>query len=82
MKKTFSILFFSLLLFASCAEEKIIEGKKYEPYGLFNEDVMKNDSIVYELSAGSVIAIIIFCETIIVPVYTIGWDLYEPVRKK
>lgn len=82
MKKLISILIISLLLFVSCAEEKTIEGKVYKPYGLFNEDVVKNDSIVYELSAGSVITSIIFFETIVVPVYTVGWDLYEPVSKK
>lgn len=83
MKKI--ILFLSILLtvgLTSCADEKIIDGVKYEPYGLANEDVRKNDSIQYEMSPGSVICGILFCETIVVPVYVVGWNLYEPIKKK
>lgn len=82
MKKVMFLFLLGIVLLSSCAESKTIDGKVYKPYGLFNEDTYKNDSIVYELSPGSVICSIIFIETVFVPVYTVGWDLYEPVRKK
>ena len=73
-------------LFTSCAEPKTIEINKkqvvVQPYGLANEQAVKNDSVVYQMSSGSVICAIIFCETVIAPIYIVGWDLYEPVRKK
>ena len=48
------------LVFASCAEDKRINDKVYEPYGFFNEEAKKNDSIVYQVSPGSVICAILF----------------------
>lgn len=69
-------------ILTSCAEKKIIDGTTYEPYGFANESTHKNDSIQYEISAGSVIFAVIFSETIIAPVYIVGWDLYEPIKKK
>jgi hypothetical protein len=82
MKKLVFLLLLSVIFLTSCAESKTIDGKVYKPYGIANQDAVKDPSIVYELSPGSVICSIIFCETLVVPVYTVGWDLYEPVRKK
>ena len=79
-----SLLFLVLVLvlvLTSCADKKKIDGTVYKPYGIVNEDACKNDSIVYQVSPGSVICSILFCETIVVPIYTLGWDLFEPVRK-
>lgn len=80
MKKILLSLVLVLAL-SSCAEKKKIDGVTYKPYGWLNEASCKNDSIQYEISSGSIIVAIIFSETIIVPVYTIGWDLYEPQGK-
>ena len=55
---------------------------KLQPYGLFNEDVYKKDNVKYEVSFGSVVVGIIFFETIIVPVYVVGWDFYQSVESK
>lgn len=70
-----------LLALSSCAEKKMIDGVMYKPFGLANEETHRVDTIQYEISAGSVIVAIILSETIIAPVYIIGWDLWEPVRK-
>lgn len=86
MKKLFklTIVLFVILIFCSCAEEKIftVEGKEITatPYGWANEDARKVDNVVYEISAGNVACSIIFCETIIIPIWLTGWQLYEPVR--
>lgn len=69
-------------LLASCAEEKTIDGVTYRPYGLLNEDTQKNPNIEYEVSGWAVFSGVVFFETIIVPIYTFGYNLYEPVGKK
>jgi hypothetical protein len=82
MKKLFlGLILLAAVLLSSCANEKKIDNVIYEPYGLVNEDTHKNDSIQYEVSFGSVAFAIIFSETIIAPVYVVGWDLYQPVSK-
>jgi hypothetical protein len=83
MKKSFlGLLILAAVLLSSCADDKRIDGVTYKPYGLANEDTHKNNSIQYELSFGSVACAIIFSETLIVPVYVVGWDLMQPVGKK
>lgn len=59
-----------------------INGKHYDPYGLVNEDAVKDPDIKYEIGAVNVIIAAVLCETVIVPIYVVGWDLYEPVREK
>ena len=85
MKTTIKLSFvLSLLLLASCADSKIIkingENVQVEPYGWINSDV-KNDSVVYRLSAGNIVWSIILSETIIAPILLTGNSLYEPVKK-
>jgi hypothetical protein len=84
MKKLF--VYLMLVVFAvslsGCAESRYIGNKQYETFGIFNEDVVRDPNIKYEVSAGSVIFSIIFIETVIVPVYLIGWDLWEPVQAR
>ena len=76
------ILVVSLLVISSCASRKNIEGKTYDTYGLFNEKARRNPNIEYEVSVWSVIWSIVMVETIVVPVYCIGFDLYQPVCSK
>lgn len=78
---TILVLFIALSC-SGCAESKYIDGKNYQPYGLVNENEIKDDSIIYTVPPGGIILSVIFIETIIAPVYVIGWDLYEPVRKR
>jgi len=84
MKRTLLVLALAstLLLTACGAEEKTIDGVKYGTYGVVNATEMKNPNIHYELSGWSIFWSIVFSETIIAPVYFIGWDLYEPISKK
>ena len=67
---------------AACAQPKTIDGVQYRPYGLFNEQERKNPKIDYDVSIGSVVAAVIFCETVIVPIYVVGWDTMEPTGPK
>ena len=65
-----------------CARHKDIDNKTYEPFGMLNESAIRDPSITYEVSFGSVMVAIILSETVIVPIYVIGWDLMEPVKAK
>jgi major membrane immunogen (membrane-anchored lipoprotein) len=72
----------TMLLTACGAENKTIEGITYATYGLINEKDNRNPNIAYELSGWSIFWSVVFCETVVVPIYFFGWDLYQPVGKK
>ena len=78
-----AILFMTILLIQSCADSKKLEdGKTYRPYGLLNQENCKNDSVQYTISGWAVASGVIFFECIIPPIYTFGFNLYEPVCLK
>ena len=70
------------IFFSSCAENKTIDGVTYRPYSFLNEETCKNDSVQYSISGWAVASGVIFAETIIVPIYVFGYNLYEPVGLK
>jgi hypothetical protein len=84
MKKLVSIFAVLSLFLASCSYSSKIDTpngqKQISYYGLFSEETDKNPNIHYKVSPYNVVIGAIFCETIIVPVVVIGWQLYEPVR--
>ena len=63
-------------------QNKEIKGKVYGTYGLINSDEMKNPDIEYRLIIGNLIWSCLLVETIIAPIYFIGFSLYEPVGSK
>jgi hypothetical protein len=65
-----------------CGQPAWIGGKKYDTYGLFNESTHKNPNIAYEVSIGNVVWSIILVETIVFPVYFVGFSLFNPVGPK
>lgn len=83
MKKLIS-LFLVLMILSSCADDKVLcingEQKVVEPYGWGNIHEKKVEGVVYDLSVGNVVWSVILCETIIVPIWLTGWELYEPVK--
>lgn len=80
MKKLITaLLCFSLM---ACSQPLHTNGKTYEPYGLLNADAKKNENVCYQYSVGGVILSIILIETVFVPVYIFGWDVFEPFKEK
>jgi len=73
-------LLLALCLFTACSDNKIIDGRVYETYGFLNEDEVKAPNVRYRLVAGNLVWSILLGETIIAPVYFIGFDLFEPVE--
>ena len=78
-----------LLITGGCADSKTFTIKnseteiteiKAEPYGWANSDSKRIDGVIYEVNGGNIVWSIILCETIFVPIYLTGWQLYEPVR--
>ncbi len=84
MKKLIACLaILILVVFATgCGDTKVINGVEYDTYGLLNEEDNKNPDIEYEVVWGNVIWGVLLVETIIVPIYCWGYDLYEPVGLK
>ncbi len=71
-----------LILATSCAENKVIDGVEYRPYGLLNENTQRNPNIEYEVSGWAVFSGVVFFELIAPPIYVFGYNLFEPVGKK
>lgn len=70
----------SMLLTGCGADPKTINGVTYDTYGFINKDEKKNPNIRYEVSGWSIFWSIVLVETIIGPIYFLGFDLYEPVE--
>ena len=58
------------------------EMEKYRTYGLLNADTAKSDKVCYELSIMKLVLSIALIETVLVPFYFIGWDIFDPVSIK
>lgn len=77
------LVFLAIVLLTSCADSQdfqvngqVINAK---PYGWANRDSRKIEGVVYEVNGGNIVWDIILCETIVVPIWLTGWQLYEPV---
>lgn len=79
MKKLFVVFLF--LMLTSCADSQYINGEEVSTFGLCDQELRK-EGVMYKVSPESVIWSIIFCETIVVPIWLIGWHLWEPYPPK
>jgi len=70
------------MMFYGCGNTKVIDGIEYDTYGLFNKDDNKNPDIHYRVIIGNIVWSAILVETVIAPVYFLGFSLYEPCSKK
>ena len=67
------------LLTTACGGERL-NGVWYDSFGLANDTARRDPSVVYEISASSVVWAVVLSETVVVPIYIVGWDLYTPIR--
>ncbi len=66
------------LLMLSLVSFGCVQNTSYgECEGLATEDA-KKPNLVYRLDAWNIIMAIIFSETLVIPVYVVGWDLWCP----
>lgn len=47
-----------------------------EPYGFANKEVECSDAI-YGISGGNIILSVLFSETLVVPIFLLGWQTFE-----
>jgi hypothetical protein len=84
--KKLSILLVAVLLLSSCAQSKVLsiggQDTVVKPYGWANAKARRNENVVYEMSAGNVVWSILGFQTIALPVWLTGWQLFEPVKVK
>jgi hypothetical protein len=85
MKKLFALILIVSLLTA-CGKPMSITTpagtKEYPTYGLFNESTDKSKNVCYKISIGNVVWSIVLIETIVMPVYFVGFSLYNPIGPK
>lgn len=62
------------LALSGCADNRVICGTEYKPYGLISDNDDRNPGVRYDVVWG-----IVLSETIIAPIYFFGFSLYEPV---
>ena len=84
MKKALNIgmVVLIVLCLTGCGDTKVIKGVRYDTYGLFNKDDKQNENIEYQVIVGNVVWSCILVETVIAPIYFLGFSLYEPVGVK
>ena len=80
-KKLVALVVVICLTLAGCASSKNINGTYYDTVGFATLD--KKDSCVhYDFVVGNLIWSIILFETIVTPVYFLGWSIYELIGEK
>ena len=86
MKKIIACIIIASLLAGCGAPLDVTQAdgstKTYPTYGFFNQKTEKSDKMCYEVSVGNVVWSIILFETVIAPVYFIGFSLYNPTGPK
>jgi hypothetical protein len=88
MKKALALVLASTMLLTACGDPRNLptgpngEQKFYPTYGFFNQGTAKSDKVCYEVSIGNVIWSILLIETVVAPIYFIGWSLFNPVSVK
>jgi len=87
MYKKVLVLITALFFFSACADSMTLPTtngehvKRYDSVGLFNT-LNKADHVCYSVIVGNAIWSIILVETVVFPVYFIGWSILEPVGLK
>lgn len=82
MKRVIALVVATSILLVGCGHPLEAGKVTYPTYGLFNESSSKSKNVCYEISVGNIVWSIILAETIIFPVYFVGWSLWNPVRLK
>ncbi len=77
------VAIFAVTILTSCADDKTLDGVTYRPYGHFNKEECRNDSVYYEVSWQAVTSGVFFSGFFFIPtVYTFGFNLFEPKAMK
>ncbi|MCW8965775.1 MAG: hypothetical protein OQK82_03680 [Candidatus Pacearchaeota archaeon] len=86
MKKILSLVLICSVLLTSCADSlTYVNGQGQsvtaKSTGIFNKE-KRDPNVNYELCVGNVVWTVILCETLVMPLYFVGWSIMEPVSVK
>lgn len=81
MKKIVIALMATLAL-SACGRPIDYNGRHYPTHGLLNTDDNKADNMCYELSVGNLFWSVVLFETVVAPIYFIGFSLFNPTGPK
>lgn len=70
------------LLLQGCGRPATIERITYDTYGFLNEGTYRSKDVCYEVSVGNIVWSIILFETVVAPIYFLGFSLFNSVRLK
>lgn len=82
MQKGILMAVIASLMLAACGQPLTVGDKTYPTYGLLNKETRKSKNVCYEVSVGNIFWSFILIETVIAPIYFIGFDINDPVRLK
>ena len=87
MKKIIALALAASIALTGCGAPQTLTTadkttKEYPTYGLFNENSEKSSKVCYEISVGNVVWSILLIETVVMPIYFIGFSLFNPVSAK
>jgi len=75
----------AVAILSGCGEPLTVSSparKTYPTYGFLNENTERSKDVCYRLSVGNLLWSIVLFETVLAPVYFIGFSLWNPVRVK
>lgn len=70
------------LTLSGCGQPLEVGDETYPTYGFLNEDSDKSKNVCYETSTGNVVLSVVLVETLVAPVYFVGFSIFNPVRMK
>ena len=71
------------VMLAGCGNSlKGQDGKIYECYGIIDKDDVKDPNIRYKLVTDNIIWDVILVETVVVPIWLLGFQTHCPVEAK
>lgn len=80
IRKTLSAVLAAALL-SGCATSMTLDDHRYRPVGVVNA-ADKGEHVAYKVSYANLALAVLLVQTVVVPVYVIGWALEEPVGRK
>lgn len=82
MKKIILLLLVCCMIFVSCGGPIVKDGTTYQCYGFLDSDTVKKPNVQYESSVGNAVLSVILIETIVIPIWLLGYKLYCPISVK
>ena len=77
----FFILCAAFLALTSCGNHhKVLNGVKYNCYGVFDKIEEMKPEVEYSVSGANIVGAVVFSETVFVPIWNLGWNVYCPEK--